>query len=174
MWIDESGFQLQPVVRRTWAPRGQTPLEYSWDRHDRVSAVSALTLSPVRHRFGLYFQLHAANIHAPELIALLKAVHRHLGGKFILVWDRYVVHRQVARLFREAGIRWCEIEWLPGYAPDLDPVEMVWNHTKYADLANFLPENVDHLHEEVSRSIDRASKDQALLQSFFQYAHLPV
>jgi transposase len=41
-----------------------------------------------------------------------------------------MVHCQVARLFRDAGIGWCEIEWLPGYAPELDPVEMVWSHTK--------------------------------------------
>lgn len=60
---------LQPVGRRTWDPLGQTPIEYNWDHHDRLSAVSALTLSPERHRMGLYFQLHMANVHALEMIA---------------------------------------------------------------------------------------------------------
>ncbi len=44
--VDESGFMLQPVVRRTWAPRGETPVHRSWDRHDRLSVISAITVSP--------------------------------------------------------------------------------------------------------------------------------
>ena len=48
---------LTPTVRRTLAPRGQTPLQNAWDRHDRISVISALTISPVRRRLGLYFQL---------------------------------------------------------------------------------------------------------------------
>ena len=39
---------LQPVVRRTWAPQGQTPIQYSWDRHDRLAAIAAITLAPLR------------------------------------------------------------------------------------------------------------------------------
>jgi len=45
----------------------------------------------------------------------------------------------------DGGIDWFEVERLPGYAPDLNPVEMIWDHTKYADLANFFPENLQHL-----------------------------
>ena len=57
--IDESGFMLQPVVRRTWAPKGETPIQYSWDRHDRLSVIAGITVSPVRCRLGLYFQIHS-------------------------------------------------------------------------------------------------------------------
>lgn len=55
---------LQPVVRRTWAPTGQTPIQYSWDRRDRLSAISAITVSPVRRRFGIYFHIYSQNIHS--------------------------------------------------------------------------------------------------------------
>jgi len=44
---------------------------------------------------------------------------------------------------------WFETEWLPAYAPELNPAEMLWNHTKYADLANFIPEDVNDLHQSV-------------------------
>lgn len=53
--LHESGFMLQPLVRRTWAPRGQTPIQYNSDRHDRLSVISALTVAPVRQRLGVYF-----------------------------------------------------------------------------------------------------------------------
>jgi hypothetical protein len=60
--LDESGFMLQPVVRRTWAPQGQTPIQYSWDWHDRLSVITAITLAPIYCRLGVYFQIHDHNI----------------------------------------------------------------------------------------------------------------
>ena len=53
---------LQPVVRRTWAPRGQTPILRQWDRRDRLSTISALTVAPRRRRIGLYRALYPHNI----------------------------------------------------------------------------------------------------------------
>ena len=41
VFLDESGFMLQPLLRRTWAPQGETPLSHAWDRHDRLSVISA-------------------------------------------------------------------------------------------------------------------------------------
>ena len=55
VFLDETGFMLQPLNRRTWAPRGETPVQYAWDRRDRLSVIGALTLSPVRQRIGFYF-----------------------------------------------------------------------------------------------------------------------
>lgn len=172
--IDESGFMLQPVVRRTWALRGQTPIQYSWDRHDRLSAIAALTLAPRRRRLGLYFQLHWHNLQAPEVMAFLRLLHRHRRRPFILVLDRYSVHRKAVRLLQEAGCDRFEVEWLPAYAPALNPVEMVWNHTKYADLANFLPEDVNHLERAVTASIGETRQQRPLLRSCFAYARLAL
>jgi transposase len=172
--IDESGFMLQPVVRRTWAPKGHTPIQYSWDRHDRLSAIAALTLAPQRRRLGLYFQLQQDNIRFDDVMAFLHLVHRHLRRKFILVLDRYSVHRKAVRLLQEAGVDWFEVEWLPGYAPDLNPVEMVWNHTKYGDLANFIPENIHHLELAVTTSIAETRRVSWLKQAFFAHAGLDL
>lgn len=59
VFIDESGFLLTPSVRRTWAPRGRTPVLHHWQRHDRVSVISALTLSPRLCHRGLYVRCQA-------------------------------------------------------------------------------------------------------------------
>lgn len=165
---------LQPVVRRTWAPRGQTPIHYSWDRHDRLSVIAGLTLAPYRRRLGLYFQLHEHNIRFDDVMAFLYWVHRRLQRKFILVLDRYSVHRKAVRLLQEAGVDWFEVAWLPAYAPDLNPVEMIWNHTKYDDLANFMPDDLAHLERAVTTSIDATRQMRELKRSFFAYAGLEL
>jgi hypothetical protein len=51
--IDESGFVLTPSVRRTWAPAGQTPVVHHHFANDRISGISRISVSPLRHRLGL-------------------------------------------------------------------------------------------------------------------------
>lgn len=165
---------LQPVVRRTWAPRGQTPVLYSWDRHDRLSVISALTVSPVRRRLGLYFRIHRDNVRWDKVVAFLTLLHHHLRRRFVLVLDRLNAHRKAIRILQAAHPDWFEVEWLPAYAPDLNAVEMVWNHTKYSDLANFIPEDVDDLHQAITVSLSRIRDQGRLLRSFFQHAGLEL
>lgn len=172
--MDESGFMLQPVVRRTWAPKGQTPIQVSWDRHDRLSVIAALTLSPLRQRLGLYFQVHSHNISFREVIPFLRLLHRQLGRKFMVVLDRHSAHRKAVRLLQARHPDWFEVAWLPAYAPELNPVEMVWNHTKYSDLVNFLPEDVHDLKRAVVTSIENTRGEAHLIRSFFRYARLEL
>src|SRR4051794_39698536 len=68
VFLDESGFHLTPTVRRTLAPRGRTPVLDAWDRRDRWSAISCITLSPVAGRPGLYFDLLDHNVHAEDVV----------------------------------------------------------------------------------------------------------
>jgi transposase len=164
---------LQPVVRRTWAPRGQTPVHRSWDRHDRLSVICALTISPKRKRIGLYFSVHSDNIRAKEAGRFVRRLRRQLGGrKLLLVWDRLNTHRSAAPLLSRSGS--ISIEWLPPYAPDLNPVEAVWRHAKYADLANFIPDDITHLEAELAVSLMYQRRDRALLDGFFRHASLPI
>ena len=69
---------------------------------------------------------------------------------------------------------WREAEWLPAYAPELNPVEQVWNHSKYSDLANFIPDDVDHLHEELANSMQDQRGRHVLLRSFLKHAELKL
>ena len=172
MFLDETGLMLQPLVRRTWAPEGQTPVMYSWDRHDRLSVVAGLTLSARARRIGLYFAIHEKNVTAEEVEAFVRHVQRSVGRKLIVVMDRWAVHRKAAKnLFGDERF-W--IEWLPPYAPDLNPVEHVWNHTKYGDLANYVPDDVLDLEIEFRMSIDQTRGCPELLRSFFHGAGLEL
>lgn len=59
-------------------------------------------------------------------------------------------------------------------APELDPVEMLWNHTKYADLANFIPKDVHHLHGTAVTYIGHTRGKGQVFRSFLQHAGLDV
>ena len=170
MFLDESGFMLQPLRRRTWAPRGQTPIHYAWDRHDRWSLLGALSLAPWALRIGLYFQLYDRNIVAPDVVGFVKQLHRQLGRKLIVIWDRWNVHRSAAKQLSQFD--WIQIEYLPAYAPELNPVEALWNHTKYSDLANFVPADADNLRRSIVDSLAHQRIDQRLKYSCFRHAQL--
>ena len=172
VFLDETGLMLQPLVRRTWAPQGQTPVMYCWDRHDRLSVIAALTVSAARRRIGLYFTVHRKNVTAQEVEAFLRAVQRALRCNLIVVLDRWNVHRKAAQALIGDGRFW--IEYLPPYAPDLNPVEAAWSHTKYGDLANFIPEDLSDLELELEHSMDQTERKATLLQSFFQAAELKL
>jgi len=163
---------LRPLVRRTWAPKGERPVLYCWDRRDRLSVIAGLTLSPRRRNIGLYFATHRQNVRADEVEAFVRAVRRQLGRPLIVVMDRLPAHRSAAK--RLAGDERFVVEWLPAYAPDLNPVEPCWSHTKYGDLANYAPDDVVDLKIEAELALEAKRPDQRLLRSFFQAARLKV
>ena len=165
---------LQPTVRRTWAPKGQTPILKSYDRRDRLSAISAVTVSPQRRRLGLYFDILDHNVKAEDFEVFVEHLLRRVRRPIILVIDRYSVHRSAVKHLLARHPQRLSIEWLPAYAPELNPDEQVWNHTKYADLANFVPDDVVHLGRSVAASLRQTRGQQALLRSFFQHAELPL
>lgn len=163
---------LQPTVRRTWAPQGETPLLDCWERRDRLSVISALTVSPRRKRLGLYFDIFDHNIVTDDFEEFIARLLGRLGRPITLVMDRWPVHRSGARRLAKRFGRQVRVEWLPAYAPQLNPDEQVWSHTKYADLANFLPDDILHLGKSVAQSLCSTKSDQPLLRSFFQHAGL--
>jgi len=165
---------LQPVVRRTWAPRGRTPIHYSWARHDRLSVISGLTISSRRRHLGLRFRVHDDNVRHAEVMRFLRAVRRELGTDLTVILDRLNAHRTAARKLQERHPSGFRFEWLPPYAPDINPVELVWGHAKYADMANFIPDDVRHLDRVMRRSLRRTSSDQGLLCSFVRHAKLSL
>jgi transposase len=171
--MDESGFMLQPLVRRTWAPLGETPILRAWDRHDRLSVIDAITLAPLRRRIGLYWQVHPANIRGPHVVGFLRHLRRRIRRKIVLIWDRGTCHKgRPVRDYLERHARTIRVEWLPPYAPQLNPGEQVWNHAKYSDLANFVARDTPDLHAHVDASLRDQRTQSRLLRSFFRTAKL--
>lgn len=165
---------LQPVVRRTWAPRGETPILKSWDRHDRLSVITAISVSPRRRRLHLVFNIHEHNIVSQDVVVFVADLLRHYRHPLILVWDRWNVHRSAERkLARRRGQR-VQCEYLPAYAPELNPVEYAWSTTKHSDLANFVPDDIQHLYNLMGESLDKHNLNYSRLKGFFRHAGLKL
>jgi putative transposase len=103
VFIDETGFRLQPVSRRTWAPCGQTPVQRAWLRYDRLSVIGAVALSPTRSRISTPFQIHDDNIRTAEVVAFVKQLRRQWLRPLIICWDRWQVHRSAAKRIAAPG-----------------------------------------------------------------------
>ena len=83
-----------PNLRRTWAPRGQPPIVRHRYARDKISAISAVTVSAARHRVGFSMHLHPDdNITSVEVVVFLRAVLRHLRGHVIVLWDGGSIHK---------------------------------------------------------------------------------
>lgn len=170
---------LQPLVRRTWAPRGRTPILRCWDRRDRLSVIGAITVPPsrARHRLSACFRIHAKNIKTPQATAFLRVLDRVVRGPLIVVQDRLNVHKAATRRWlagRAPGAPRAMVEWLPPYAPDLNPAEQLWNHGKGVDLANLAPADSRDLRVHVRRSLSHQRCRPNLLASFFDHAGLTL
>ena len=166
---------MMPVLRRTWALRGATPtLPVRARSHEKVSGIGALIVSPRRGVITLALALHPRlNIRGPQVLRFVRHLARHVRGPFILVWDRGRSHKH--RLVQDwlAAHPRCQVEWLPPYAPDLNPVELLWSYLKYGRLANFTPDTTDDILAAVGRERRRVARHPELLKSFFRHSALP-
>lgn len=173
VFLDESGFFLTPTVRRTLAPRGETPELLAFDRRDRWSAISCITISPVAGRPGLYFDLHEHNIRGPDVVKFVAQLHRRLG-RVTVIWDRNTIHSRC-----KAVKAWLAehpdvvVEDFPGYVPDLNPDEGVWGWTKYGRLANLAADNKDQLWDRVVDELISLKYNPSVLQGLINQTKLP-
>lgn len=129
MFLDESGFQMTPVVRWTFAPRIETPVIEAFHRESKVSAISALTVSTGRKRCRLSYRLMPdnADAHGEDTVSFLAGLRRRLQGPMTILWDRSNIHQRCG-LVKAYLAKHPEVvtDQFPGYAPDANPDEGVW------------------------------------------------
>ena len=164
--MDEAGFQLLPTVERTYAPRGETPVLTEETTRRHWSLLSAVTPAG-----QLFTQKQATAIRGPDVVRFLEHLERQLGGKLLVVWDGASIHRsQPVKEFLAAGhAAHLELHVLPGYAPELNPDEGVWQWTKHA-LANAAFRDLPELGEALHRTLQRLRHRPELIRNFFAHA----
>jgi transposase len=177
VFLDESGFRMTPVVRRTYAPTGETPILEAFDRKGKVSAISAVTVSPARRRCNLSFRLlpDNANAHGEDTVAFLAQLRDRIKGPMTVLWDRSKIHVR-SGVVKAYLARHPEIvtEDFPGYAPDANPDEGVWGWTKYHRMASFAPGDTDELRVRLWGELSALRGRPDLLASFIRHAGIPL
>jgi transposase len=175
-FLDESGFMLQPLVRSTLAPRGQRVVMRCSAAHDRVSAISCVTLSPQAMHVGLYsWLLLNRNMHGEEVIEFLKYLTGKVPGEWTVVWDGNTIHSKSkavkAWLAKHPNV---VVEDFPTYDPQNNPEEWVWSWAKYGKLCNLCPADVEHLFDAVMDALEELKHQPTLLASFVMDAGVPL
>jgi transposase len=170
---DESGVSLLPSVRATWAPRGHTPVlrhPFNWKR---LSLAGALAYEPDGSDAHLFFELRPGAYNDETLIAFLSELNEVEHRNVLLIWDGLPSHRSRRMLDWIASQRhWLSVERLPGYAPDLNPIENVWGNLKSHELANVCSNSIDQVADIAEGGLDRIGSDTALCFAFLRHSGL--
>ena len=176
-WIffpDESGISQHPSVRRTWAPKGETPVLIHAFNQSKVSVSTVLGYRWDGQRTRLFFRTRPGSYNAESLVAFLKDLHQTLGAqKVILIWDGLPAHRShIMQTYLATQSGWLRVERLPGYAPDLNPVELLWGNIKGQELANRCSQDLEEAVAALSSGMTRVRRRRKLAFSFLQHAGL--
>lgn len=152
VWVDQSGFYLLPMAVRTYAPRGQTPVLRVSLTRDHLAAISGITPDG-----RLFMQVQDHAYRSEEVVRFLRLLLRKVTGKLLVVWDGAPIHRgQVVKAFLARGAaKRLQLEQLPGYAPELNPDEGIWNYLKRVELKNVCCGTLAQLGAEVLRAKER-------------------
>lgn len=152
VFVDESGFYLLPAVLSTYAPVGKTPVIREYLTRDHLSAIGGITPEG-----KLYLMTQEQAYKSADVVNFLKHLLRHIPGKLLVIWDGAPIHRsQVIKDFLADGAaRRIHLERFPGYAPELNPAEGIWNYLKRVELKNVCCQDISQLRQQLRRAKER-------------------
>jgi DDE superfamily endonuclease len=174
VFFDESGISLIPPVRRTWSPRGQTPLLRHRMAWKRASMAAALGYHPDGTKARLCFHLQADSYDTDSLISVLEQLAGfYQGQRVVLLWDGLSSHwSHKMRAHLDTQRDWLTVERLPAYAPELNPVEGLWANLKGGELANFAGDSVAEVADQAKHGIRRVCDSDSLVVGFLAHTGL--
>jgi transposase len=173
VFLDESGFSLRPNVRRTWAPKGCTPILVGKASWKKLSGIGAIACNAQGRKTQLYLELVEGAVNSETIIAYLEALQQQLRGPVVLLWDGLSAHKSArTKAYLEENRSWLEAVRFPSYAPELNPVEYLWSYLKGTELANYCPDALPELREHVEDAVEDVRCDHDLLVSFLHASEL--
>ena len=156
VFIDESGLSERPTRVRTWAPKGCTPVVQFHFNWKHVSAIAGLT------RANFLFRLYDGAVKSAQIVEFLKALRAQLKRKLLIVWDGAAQHKsRIVREYLDSTKGVMQMALLPGYSPDLNPVEYLWAWLKRHALANFCPRSTAFAMQRMVTNFARCWKSSA-------------
>ena len=122
----------------------------------------------------LFSQTQLRAFNSTDIIRFLRHLLRHISGKLLVIWDGLPAHRsRETKTFLSAGAaKRIHLVQLPGYAPDLNPTEGIWQYLKYVELKNLCTHTLLELRLELRKAIVRLRRKTAIVSSCFDRVHL--
>jgi transposase len=172
VFVDESGFYLLPGAVRTYSQKGRTPVIDKWLSRDHLSVMAGFTPEG-----KLYTLVRPESLSSSHSVVFLEHVLRQTGRKLLVIWDGSPIHRwgAVREFLSGPEGKRVHLEALPGYAPDLSPLDQGgWHHLKHVELRNVSCMDLDELHLELHLAIGRLRQKPHLIHGFFAAAGLQL
>jgi len=172
VFIDESGFYLLPGVVKTYGPKGQTPVIDEWQTRDHLSVMAGVTPGG-----KLYTLVRQEALTCADSVIFLHHLLRQTGKRLLVIWDGSPIHRwkEVREFLSGEGAKKVYVEALPGYAPDLNPLDQgVWHHLKHVEMRNLTCLDLEQLHLEFHLAVGRLRQKPHLIKSCFAQAGLVI
>jgi hypothetical protein len=173
-FLDESSISQKPSVRRTWAPRGRTPVLLHHFNWKKLSICTAIAYRWDGKRGQLFFRIVSDSYNDIKLIEFLTQLRKETRRKkLILIWDGLPSHRsRVMTNYLDMQRKRLSVMRLPAYAPEMNPVESVWSNIQSKELANLCTDDLGGMVEGVHKGFDRIHSQRQLIGSFLTHAGL--
>jgi transposase len=153
---------------------GRTPLLASTGSWKSLSMSGVIITTPHARRSQLFLTIFPGSMKAKDFVSYLKQLKRHLAGKkLLLIWDGLPAHRaKLVSDYAKTQNQWLKLARLPGYAPELNPIEYLWSAMKTKDLSGLPVQGLPRLKSAIHRSRQRINHDQELLRGFLKASEL--
>lgn len=162
---DESGFRADGVHGKTWAAKGKTPVVHRPGQRQSISAASA-----VNSKGAFWFETYQGALTGELFVRLLKNMMLERQRCVHLVIDGLPAHKKaIVKDYVASTSGKLMLHLLPGYAPDLNPDELVWSHAKRTGVARSPLRKGEKLQERVDEQLQSVADDPALVRSFFKH-----
>jgi transposase len=171
VFVDESAFYLLPMAVRTYAPVGQTPILRVKLTRDHLAAIGGLTPDG-----RLFMQVQDHCYKGPDVVRFLQMLSRKIPGKLLVIWDGATIHRcqAIKDFLLQGAAKRIHLEALPGYAPELNAQEGVWNLLKRRELKNLCAHDLQQLARELLLAKERLRHRKATLVHCVAHAGFPL
>jgi len=161
---DESGFRADAVHGRTWGRKGQTPVVERPGQRQSISAASAVNV-----RGGFWYCTYQGGLNAALFVTLLRKMMRHRTKPVHLVVDGLPAHKTALVKDYVASTKgMLTLHFLPGYAPELNPDELVWSHVKRTGVARAPLRRGEKLSDKIEAQLSAIKRTPRLVRSFFK------
>jgi len=161
---DESGFRADTVHGKTWGKKGETPVIARPGQRQSISAASA-----VNSKGAFWYSTYQGGLNAPLFVALLKQMMRNRTKPVHLVADGLPAHKtKLVKEYVASTDGRLTIHFLPGYAPELNPDELVWSHVKRTGVARTPLRKGEKLSEKIEMQLAAIKKMPRLIRAFFK------
>ncbi len=161
---DESGFRADTVHGKTWGVKGQTPVVERPGQRQSISAASAVSA-----RGAFWYCTYQGGLNAELFVTLLRQMMRHRSKPVHLVVDGLPAHKTgLVKAYVESTNGMLTLHFLPGYAPELNPDELVWSHMKRTGVARAPLRQGEKLQEKIEAQLAAIKRIPRLVRSFFK------